>query len=34
LRGLAANTRQLLEFIDQPRHRLRKFRHRVNCAIL
>jgi hypothetical protein len=34
LRCLAANSRQLLQFINQPRHRLRKFRHRNDCAIV
>ena len=28
LRALRAHARQLLQFVDQPRHRLSKFRHR------
>jgi hypothetical protein len=31
LRALAADSRQLLEFVDKPGHRLGKFRHRGFC---
>ena len=30
LRALRAHARQLLQLVNQPRHRLRKFRHRKN----